>query len=106
MGVRDAARSVAEQVAPGLVADRARRHERRFREQEGITALARRLGGDEPRVLAGPFAGMRYPARRMAEVNAPVAKLVGAYEAEIVDVFGRAIGRGDGCFVDVGCADG
>jgi hypothetical protein len=81
------------------MADRARRYEAGLRERQGITAMAGRL---DPTVASGPFAGLRYPPDRLAEVDAPVAKLTGVYEQEIAAVFEQPHER----FVDVGCAEG
>lgn len=100
-------RDIGYRVAPGYMADRARRYERGVRSKEGVTAIAQRLlDGSAPVVQHGPFAGLRYPAERVADVDAPVAKLLGIYEQEIADVFEDAIRRGTRTFVDVGCADG
>lgn len=92
-------KALARQIAPGFFADRARKHERRYRERLGIPDLARRL---EPVVQAGPFAGLRYPPERFEDIDAPVAKLVGTYEQELHSVFEQA----QGPFYDVGSADG
>jgi len=103
----EAARRAARAVAPGYMANRARRYERGLRGREGVTALAERLlGGREAVVRAGPFAGMRYPPRRLGDVDAAVAKLLGVYEREIAWVFERAIAQRVPAFIDVGCADG
>ncbi len=98
------ARDLARRAAPGLMADRARRYERRYRERIGATALAEMIA-DDRRVEGGPFAGMLIPGP-LAEVDAAAAKLIGSYEEEISDVFAGALSDGTGCFVDVGCADG
>jgi hypothetical protein len=101
------ARSLAERLAPGLLADRARRYERDLREQQGIAEIARQLIGDAPMVVRdGPFAGLRYPEARVAEIDAPVAKLLGTYEQELHPVFTAALARGVNTFIDVGSADG
>lgn len=81
------------------MAERARQYEIGLRERQGITALGDRM---EPVVQAGPFQGLRYPAERLAEVDAPVAKFLGVYEQEVGYVFEEPRAR----FVDVGCADG
>ena len=101
------ARELGWRVAPGFMADRARRYERDFREREGVTAIARALGGGGPvRVRHGPFQGMSYPEDRLGDVAAPVAKLMGTYELEIHDALMAALARGARTFIDVGCADG
>jgi hypothetical protein len=89
------------------MADRVRRYERHVRAREGVTEIAERLlNGEPPVVRGGPFAGLRYPRDRIADIDVPVAKLLGVYEREIATVFEDAIGRGTSTFVDVGCADG
>lgn len=104
---RQLARRTARRVAPGYMADRARRYERAVRLRAGATCAAQQLvAGTEPVVRAGPFAGLRYPADRLADIDAAVPKLLGTYEQEIAWVFARAISRGVSTFVDIGCADG
>jgi hypothetical protein len=89
------------------MADRARSYERAFRLRQGITTLGERVAAaTNATVQAGPFAGLRYPADRIADIDAPVAKLLGCYEREIADVFEDALARGVEVFVDVGSADG
>jgi hypothetical protein len=59
---------------------RVRRHQQRVRRRAGATAVAKafvRRHGCE--VRAGPCAGLRYPERFINEMDAPVAKLIGAY---------------------------
>lgn len=92
---------------PGLMANRARRYEREFRRRQGIVADALILIGNGPAVVrSGPFAGMRYPPDRIADVDTPGAKLLGTYEREIRRPFAEALRRGVRTFVDIGCADG
>jgi hypothetical protein len=101
------ARRLAVRYAPGVMADRARRYERGLRERQGVTAAARALvQRGEAIVQAGPFAGLRYPAERLDEVDAPAAKLLGSYERELSPVFAAAVNAGVRTFVDIGCADG
>jgi hypothetical protein len=100
-------RKLAQRIAPGLMADRARRYERDFRERQGVTVIARELVGSGPmEVQAGPFTGMRYPSDRVADIDAPVAKMLGTYEQELRNVFTEALADELRTFVDVGCADG
>ena len=107
MELREQARSAARRLAPGYVANRARRYERKLRWREGVTSGAERLAaGADPVVQAGPFAGLTYPVGRLADVDAPVPKLLGVYEQEIAWVFERSIARNVSTFIDVGCADG
>jgi hypothetical protein len=49
---------------------------------------------------------MSYPDKRIADIDAPVAKLLGTYEQEIHHAFTAALARGISTFIDVGCADG
>jgi hypothetical protein len=101
------ARRLAERLAPELLADRARRYERDLRERHGVGEIARQLIGDAPMVVRdGPFCGLRYPEGRVADIDAPVAKLLGTYERELHPVFGAALARGVDTFIDVGSADG
>lgn len=104
MPAPDLVRDLARRLTPGLMADRARRYERRYRERMGVTAVAEAIAGDR-RVSAGPFAGMQLRAS-LAEIDVASAKLIGSYEREIADIFSDAIAAGVPTFVDVGCADG
>jgi precorrin-6B methylase 2 len=97
-------RTLARQVAPGLMADRDRRYERGHRERTGATGLATAIAGTR-HVMCGPFAGMLL-SDALADVDAAAPKLLGSYEEEISEVFLRAIEDGIRTFVDVGCADG
>lgn len=100
-------RALAREVAPTLMADRARSYEREFRIRHGITGLGERLASATDAVVgSGRFAGLAYPPDRLADVDAPVAKLVGCYEQEISGVFAEALDGGVETFVDVGSADG
>src|ERR1039458_8198220 len=107
MGHPAQARKVAQRHFPALMADRARRYERRFRHQQGVTAAAQRLIEDGgAAVRSGPFAGMLYPPNRIADVDSPSAKLLGVYEREIQGAFADALEHGVSTMVDIGCADG
>jgi hypothetical protein len=89
------------------MADRARAYERDFRIRRGITALGEQLvATTDATVRSGPLAGLAYPPSRMADIDAPVAKLLGCYEQEIAHIFGETLDRGVEVFVDVGAADG
>jgi hypothetical protein len=103
-----AVRELARRVAPGAMADRARRYERGRREQVGVTAIAgEMMAAGRTAVEAGPFRGLRYPPERIGEVDAPVAKLLGIYELEIAAVFAAELARDTlTSFIDIGCADG
>jgi hypothetical protein len=89
------------------MADKARRHEARRRREWAVIDLAERLiEADHATVSDGPFRGLAYPVALLPRIDAPVAKLVGAYECEIDWIFRAAIARGVGTFIDVGSADG
>lgn len=104
MFVSTAVRVLAHRLAPGLMAGRARRYERHYRDRTGVTAVANLIAGDR-RVSGGPFAGMHINAP-LSEIDVAPAKLSGSYEQEIAYVFADAILAGVPTFVDVGCADG
>jgi len=108
MAYPTALRELARRVAPGVMADRARRYERARREQAGVTGIAREMvSAGRAEVQAGPFRGLRYPPERIAEVDAPVAKLLGIYEQELYPVFAAELARETlTTFIDIGCADG
>src|SRR5262245_31327210 len=98
--MRDTLRRAAWRVAPGPMADRAHRYQHALSEQWGLTAASERVSGDT--VVRGPFAGLRYPARRPAWL----AKRVGAYERELHTWFEAALATRPERFVDIGAADG
>jgi hypothetical protein len=58
------------------------------------------------RVIDGPCAGLRYPANRLPDIDAPIAKIVGRYERQLHEPLARAIHAGRDPFIDVGCAEG
>jgi hypothetical protein len=100
---RDVLRRAAWKVVPGVMADRAHRHQRALIEDWGLSALAERIveaHGD--RVLRGPFAGMRYPSGRVGSIP----KRIGAYELELHGWFENALAASPARFVDIGSADG
>lgn len=68
-----------------------------------LFALVRARGGGG-RVLAGPFAGMKYDTRY--PFGTPRAIALGTYEKELWPVLERVGRRSFGRFVDVGGADG
>ena len=85
------------------MAERAARYERRRRREWGLPEMADEfiaVHGD--RVLRGPFAGLRY----WRGGDAPVAKLVGAYERELTGWLAEAVAAAPPVFVDFGAADG
>jgi len=101
------ARHLVQRHAPGLLADRARRYEMRLRQRWGVTAVAERFAQYHgTTVLAGPSAGLAYRREDLAWVDAPVAKLVGAYEADLHPILEAVVRRSPRIFVDIGSADG
>ena len=107
--LKTATKSVFRAVAPRLyeaqMSARARRRSK---------ALMTRLGMDRvsasflerygPVVQGGPFAGMRYV--KGAAGSAYLPKLVGSYEDELADFFGRVLSTEYDVAVDVGAAEG
>jgi precorrin-6B methylase 2 len=89
------------------MAERARDWERQLRQRTGVTALAERFVAEHGNtVRAGPFAGLEYPVDSISSVDAPIAKLVGAYEQELHPALDEAVRAKPPAFVDIGCADG
>ena len=86
---------------------RVRRHQQSVRERAGIPDLARSFVADHGAVVrGGPFAGLEYPPARIDQIDAPVAKLLGAYESELHDALNDALRAEPSTFVDIGAADG
>jgi hypothetical protein len=89
------------------MANRARKYERAVRLDHGTTQIAESFADLHGAVVReGPFAGMRYPRERIADIDAAIPKMLGQYEAEIAQVFDDAVRDGTGTFIDIGCADG
>jgi len=85
------------------MADRSVRFASRLREELGITDRAERfIAAHGDHVRGGPFVGLRY----WAVGDAPIPKLLGCYEAEILPWIERAIASAPRRFVDIGAADG
>jgi hypothetical protein len=102
-----ALRRLAWRLTPGLMAERARDWERQLRQRAGVTALAERFIAEHgSTVRDGPFAGLVYPVNSISSVDAPIAKLLGAYERELHPALDEAIRAKPRGFVDIGCADG
>lgn len=101
------ARQAAQRVAPGLLADRARRHSLRVRRDRGLLDIAQvytdRCGLT---VRSGAVRGLRYPRHMVDLLDAPVAMLLGSYEREIHDELEREIERGPTRFLDIGAGVG
>lgn len=107
MSLRAQLAALGWRVAPGAMAERARDYERRLRERVGVTALAQRFADRwGTQVLHGPFAGLQLVRERLAEIDAPTAKLLGSYEAEISPMLQAAIEAAPSRFIDLGSADG
>ena len=96
-------------VAPGLLASwsarRTRRHIAGFEQRLGLWETAARLASmTGSTVMAGPFAGMAYPATVAQRHGAP--KLVGSYEQELHPVVERLAAHPPSRVVDIGAAEG
>jgi hypothetical protein len=103
--LRDILGTRAGAVGRALLAWRTRAAAERLLDRRGVreaAATIAREAGDV--VLAGPFAGMRYPRRRGDIVHA--AKLVGSYERELHDSLEALIARQPALVVNVGSGDG
>ncbi len=101
--MRQALSKAAWRVAPDVMADRAHRYLHALDHRRGVSDLSDRhtaIHGD--RVLRGPFAGMRYPARRVGSIQ----KRIGSYELELCPWLEQALANPPARFVDVGAADG
>lgn len=109
--MRGGLRSFAWKVLPEVMAERDRRRQVGLRCRLGIHQRARQhvaTYGDA--VRDGPFTGLRFPVDLLGEANAPVAKLTGLYECELLPHLEEMIGRLEDApgstFVDLGSADG
>lgn len=72
------------------------------RKQDALArAIFERTGG---RVVAGPFAGMRFVAE--SSWGDLAAKLLGCYEEELHPAIERGLGRGWDRIINVGCGEG
>jgi len=101
--MRASLRDLAWRAAPDLMADRAARYERGLRAEWGLPELADAfIAAHGDRVLTGPVRGLRYTRTG----DAPVAKLLGAYEHEIAPWLELALSAQPPLFVDLGAADG
>jgi 2-polyprenyl-3-methyl-5-hydroxy-6-metoxy-1,4-benzoquinol methylase len=97
-------RELARSILPDeYLAGRHRRHQEQLRAELGITSLADRFARKHgTAVVRGPFAGLTYPERLLALTDAPVAKLVGAYERELHPFLPDS----PATVVNIGCAEG
>jgi hypothetical protein len=99
--VKRLAYSVAPRPAVAIQASRARRRSHRLLREWGLWDLNQRLVGElGSQVLDGPFAGLTLSALPRAEHIGPY--LLGRYEAELHDTWGRLLQRDYSEFVDVG----
>ncbi|MCE9519631.1 MAG: hypothetical protein K8R87_08785, partial [Verrucomicrobia bacterium] len=80
------------------------RHMTWQRSQVELERLRRELGPDY-RVLAGPFAGLRYP-KFEAVGSSLIGKLVGIYEIELGALMEKILVAPYETVVDLGCAEG
>lgn len=72
----------------------------------GVQRIANEVGARlGPRVLAGPFAGLEYPAFASAG-SAIFPKILGSYEQELQSVIESLIARSYTTIVDIGAAEG
>lgn len=96
-------RSIVRGLTPGFVqrirVARARRAEERRRSLE-----VRLHGATGGRVVAGPFAGMRYSEASTCGTLGP--KLLGTYERELATVLETIIAAGRCRIIDIGAAEG
>ncbi len=92
--------------APRLfLALRALRYAVRRERPDPLTAgILAALCGDDPRVLAGPFAGMR--CSPFASGSGLLPKIAGTYELEIQPAVAASLARGYERVVNVGCGEG
>ncbi len=94
---------LARRLSPGVMAERAHRHQQGLHAASGHLAAAERfveLFGSQ--VRRGPFAGMTYEPGRMLSLQ----KLLGIYEHELHDWIESALARRPRTFVDIGASDG
>jgi hypothetical protein len=105
--VRDRLSAIAWRLAPETMADRAWRFGQRFRRSEGVTDLAERFVAQHgDRVRYGPFVGLQMAGDRLADIDLPIAKLLGTYECELNDIVCDVLDGGARAFFDLGAADG
>jgi hypothetical protein len=77
------------------------------RDGAGVPSIARRfVESNGSMVSAGPLAGLKYPPALLQEIDAPVAKILGAYEPELHPMIESALRAKPEVFVDIGAAEG
>jgi hypothetical protein len=105
-GLRQAARFFRERLPHLYLALRTLRYAGGREKLDPVSAavLAGLSGGDEPRVLSGPFQGMRL--LRFASGSGLLPKVVGSYEMEIHPAVEASLRRGYRRIVNVGCGEG
>ncbi len=94
------------ETAPRLfLALRALRHLAREERPDPLTArILAALCGGEPRVLGGPFAGIRFLS--FASGSGLLPKIAGTYELEIQPAVEASLARGYVRVVNIGCGEG
>jgi hypothetical protein len=100
-------RSIRKWLPEPYLRRRARLHRERVRRLVGVPQTAQRfveLHGSV--VLRGPFAGLEYPPWLLRQIDAPVAKLLGAYETELEPAINPQLQAQPSIFVDIGAAEG
>ena len=105
MNIKTAVKRLAYTVAPRVTvaaqASRARRRSHRLLKAWGLWDLNQRLVAElGSQVLDGPFSGMTLSAHSRAEHIGPY--LLGTYEAELREIWGRLLQHDYSEFVDVG----
>jgi hypothetical protein len=77
------------------------------RDRAGVPTIARRfVESNGSTVTGGPLAGLEYPPDLLEEIDAPVAKVLGAYEPELHPMIEDALNQEPEVFVDIGAAEG
>jgi hypothetical protein len=98
---------LANALAPNLMADRAGRYRHQVRIQAGVVDVARKVAeAHGTAVRRGPFASLKYSKSGLKSADAPVAKLLGAYEEELQDYLKLTLDDPPDVFIDLGCAEG
>jgi precorrin-6B methylase 2 len=86
---------------------RERLYRQKFRNDAGVPAVASQfMEAHGSRVTGGPFERLEYPAGLFMEIDAPVAKALGAYERELHAVIYAALRDEPALFIDIGAAEG
>src|SRR5687768_16482969 len=99
--IKHMAHAAARKLTVAVQASRARRRSHRLLKEWGLWDLNQRLATElGSQVLDGPFAGLALSALARAEHIGPY--LLGTYEAELHDTWGRLLKREYNEIIDVG----